>query len=204
MSAIVLRCPNCGKTRATLGECEVCREVQVRYYCTTHSPGRWLDTPACPQCGAHFDDPMGAPVQPASAAPTRQPAQPAPAVPRRMAGPSSSAGPGPLPPSAGRPIAGEGLSRAPERLLSADYEETGVRDTCAPLGANWRNVYRRTAKAPGDPPEAVFDRETAPPVKRRPGGRMVRFLLILVLMFLALMGGMYMIGAALLRLFLPF
>ena len=54
MSAVVLRCPNCGTTQSVGGECEACHEAQVRYFCTNHSPGRWLDGQACSQCGAVY------------------------------------------------------------------------------------------------------------------------------------------------------
>lgn len=49
-SGVVLRCPNCGTTQATSGECEACHEGNVRYYCANHSPGRWLDGPVCEEC----------------------------------------------------------------------------------------------------------------------------------------------------------
>lgn len=54
MSGVVLRCSNCGTVQAAPGECEACREAQVRYFCTNHDPGVWLDAPACEQCGARF------------------------------------------------------------------------------------------------------------------------------------------------------
>ena len=54
MSAVVLRCPNCGTTQSVRGECEACHEAQVRYYCINHSPGRWLNGQACSQCGAVY------------------------------------------------------------------------------------------------------------------------------------------------------
>ena len=50
MSDALLRCPNCGTTQATGGECEACHEADVRWYCPNHSPGRWLDTPTCAEC----------------------------------------------------------------------------------------------------------------------------------------------------------
>jgi hypothetical protein len=52
MSGVVLRCPHCGTTQATPGECEACHEAEVRWFCPNHSPGRWLDAPRCPECGA--------------------------------------------------------------------------------------------------------------------------------------------------------
>ncbi len=47
MSAVVLRCPNCGTTQLAAGECDACHEADVRYWCANHTPGRWLDGPAC-------------------------------------------------------------------------------------------------------------------------------------------------------------
>ena len=60
MSDVLIRCPNCGTTQAALGECDACREAQVRYFCTNHDPGRWLDGPACPACGARYGMERGA------------------------------------------------------------------------------------------------------------------------------------------------
>jgi hypothetical protein len=54
MSAVVLRCENCGTSQSGLGLCETCREGQVRYFCRNHNPGRWLDGPKCTQCGAAY------------------------------------------------------------------------------------------------------------------------------------------------------
>lgn len=54
MSEIVIRCPNCGTTQGALSECEACHEADARYFCTNHTPGRWLDGPACAECGARF------------------------------------------------------------------------------------------------------------------------------------------------------
>lgn len=62
MSVVVLRCPNCGTTKATPGECEACHEAEVAYYCTNHSPGLWLASPRCPECGAQFGIPAVRPA----------------------------------------------------------------------------------------------------------------------------------------------
>lgn len=89
---VLLRCPNCGTTRSTPGECEACHDAQVRYFCTNHTPGLWLDTPACPKCGASFGAPLPRsspsvlerPRRPRPAAvplPSRAPPPPAPYVP---------------------------------------------------------------------------------------------------------------------------
>jgi hypothetical protein len=77
MSAVVLRCANCGTTQSTQGECEACHEGQVGYYCTNHKPGRWLDGPECSQCHAVYgrDEPSPpAPPQPSKPTPAPPPA----------------------------------------------------------------------------------------------------------------------------------
>jgi hypothetical protein len=56
MSGVVLRCSNCGTVQATTGECEACHEADVRYFCTNHTPGLWLDQPVCGRCGARFGE----------------------------------------------------------------------------------------------------------------------------------------------------
>jgi hypothetical protein len=52
MSGIVIRCPHCGTTQSTIGECEACHEATTRWFCPNHEPGLWLDAPLCPTCGA--------------------------------------------------------------------------------------------------------------------------------------------------------
>jgi len=54
VSGVIIRCPNCGTTQSTLGECEACHEAGTRYFCTNHEPGRWLDGPACAVCGVRY------------------------------------------------------------------------------------------------------------------------------------------------------
>lgn len=61
MSGVVLRCANCGTVQTRTGECDACHEAQVRYFCTNHSPGLWLDGLACARCGARFGDVAPAP-----------------------------------------------------------------------------------------------------------------------------------------------
>jgi len=63
MTGVVIRCPHCGTTQASLGECEACHEGETRYFCPNHTPGRWLDSPACTSCGARLGvAPPGAPA----------------------------------------------------------------------------------------------------------------------------------------------
>jgi hypothetical protein len=56
MSGVVLRCPNCGTVQTGMGECEACHEAKIRYFCTNHTPGLWLDTALCSQCGARLGE----------------------------------------------------------------------------------------------------------------------------------------------------
>ncbi len=74
MSAVVLRCANCGTTQSSPGECEACHEGQVRFYCTNHKPGRWLDGQVCSQCGAAYGRPDPRPAVPRT--PKSAPASP--------------------------------------------------------------------------------------------------------------------------------
>jgi hypothetical protein len=59
--SVVLRCPACGTTQGRAGECEACFEGGVRYFCTNHDKGIWLDGPVCSRCGGRFGD---APAKP--------------------------------------------------------------------------------------------------------------------------------------------
>ena len=70
MSAVVLRCPTCGTTQGDPGECDACLAGVVRYFCGNHTPGLWLDEPACRACGARFGQaPTTIRVRPPGAAP---------------------------------------------------------------------------------------------------------------------------------------
>lgn len=64
MTAVVRRCPNCGTTQSTLGVCDACHDGEVRYFCNNHTPGRWLETSSCSQCGARFGEPVPPPRVP--------------------------------------------------------------------------------------------------------------------------------------------
>lgn len=98
MSGVVLRCPNCGTTKAGPGECEACHEAAVRHFCTNHTPGRWLDAAQCPQCGARFGDPARPARAPAPAPPAPPtPARPAPPPPAPRPAPRPTASPPPPP-----------------------------------------------------------------------------------------------------------
>ena len=83
--SVVLRCPTCGTTQQHVGECEACAEGDVRYFCTNHDEGIWLEGPACSRCGTEFGDPPEKPrvarpragrPRPAGAPDFRPPAKP--------------------------------------------------------------------------------------------------------------------------------
>lgn len=96
MSSVALRCATCGTTQSHPGECEACFDGQVRYFCSNHSPGLWIDGPVCQRCGAKFGD-----------APRREPEIPARSTP---------AGAAPdTPPVESRPPRSGGVGRRPAR-----------------------------------------------------------------------------------------
>jgi len=108
MSAVVLRCSHCGTVQPEPGECEACHEAEVRYFCTNHSPGVWLDTDACPQCGARFGQ-AAAPPPPRARVPDDALLEPASPAPDRI---GERGGPGPW---AERPTV------RPRRMEDDDY-----------------------------------------------------------------------------------
>lgn len=166
MSGVVLRCPHCGTVQPAGGECEACREAPVRYFCTNHVPGVWLDSAFCAQCGARFGDPA-----PAREAP-RPPERPASRPPRviepgpAMDGVDGDVGPwgggGPV----GRPGPGD------DRRASPDL---------ASLVAAMLGAAARSRRGRREPPGY----EEAAPMRRRGGGCIGR-LLMLALLLLAL------------------
>lgn len=62
--SVVLRCPTCGTTQRHAGDCEACSDGEVRYFCTNHDVGVWLDGPVCGSCGMKFRDPPAKPPTP--------------------------------------------------------------------------------------------------------------------------------------------
>lgn len=186
MTGVILRCPNCGTSKATPGECEACHEAQVRYYCTNHKPGRWLDAAECPQCAAKFGDPVRPAANPVPPAAQSRLRTTAPAAPPRV-------DPPPSPPrtSAKAWDRREG-ERTPDPDLGASDESASVRDIRTArmleiLRAASR-VGRMSRGAPYIPPEV-------PPVGAAMGGCLMRFLflamflLIIFFLMLSLVGG---------------
>lgn len=166
MSGVVLRCPNCGTIQPAEGECEACHEDAVRYFCTNHTPGLWLEGSACPQCGARFGDPM--PSRPATA----------PAEPPRVAPPELG-----VPPTRRSPEAdeselwgtGSAASMEPGRLGPAGPDPFRIL-----LSAMMSAARARSARA--DP----LGDDDLVPMRRRGGGCCLGRLFSLALLLIAL------------------
>lgn len=196
---VVLRCPNCGTTRATAGECEACHEAQARYFCTNHRPGLWLDAPVCPRCGARFGGSASVPSAARPAVPaSKVPAHSTPAV-RAPARVSASSGPPPPSYSRSRPAtaAPDGSRASPVRSAPALEEEFAASESgLAPwqrlLGAVLRTRYMTLASGFGR------ERSLAKPSR---GGCLRRLVICIVLLFVGLVIAVVVGGRALLHTF---
>lgn len=191
--SVVLRCPNCGTTKTTPGQCEACHEAQVRYFCTSHTPGRWLDAGTCPTCGARF----GAATRPA-APPTPstlpRPTAPARAQPRSRT-PESSPDRSPAPSRPERLRAAAGFSSSRERLHPVDDEEFAAGP---PPMALWQKLIGAAIRARYMPTRARPS-VAGLPIARSAGGCLKRLLLLGLLVFFALLIALFLFGRALLN-----
>jgi hypothetical protein len=119
--SVVLRCPTCGTTQGDPGTCEACSDGEVRYFCTNHDGGVWLNGPVCGSCGAKFGDPPRKPPTPRTPSVLTPPAgAPDFRPPSRRAAtdPSSESALGRRPRRAGpeEPVEPELLPRTPSSL----------------------------------------------------------------------------------------
>lgn len=209
MSGVLLRCPNCGTTRSAPGECEACHEAEARYFCSNHTPGRWLDAPVCGQCGARFGEPARPPAAAAepsaapAAAPVRKPVAPPKPAPARPMPPMR-----PRPSPTARPTAEARPGRSLERPPPAEAEEDeapGLRDRPGIRVTSLQELLLAAARARRRRPEALPDTyPEAAPIARGPGGCLVRFVLLMVFLFLAMISGVFVFGSSVLRMFLPY
>jgi len=198
--SVVLRCPDCGTSTSASGECEACHQAQVRYFCTNHTPGLWLDASTCPSCGARFGDPA------------RGPSRPAPAVSRRTDSPASaSAIPTPArPPASARSPASTSESTSPYSRARPARDGGGSwssrrrarpgEDELAPVtspAALLLKVLKAAVRASAARRDMAAGRE-APRIARRAGGCLMRVALVLVLLFVALASALFLFGRALL------
>lgn len=193
--SVVQRCPHCGTTKASPGECEACHEAQVRFFCTNHTPGLWLDSSTCPSCGARLGVAPRAPSTspPADPVRTRSPA-PVPAVRERTR--ASTRAPASAPPPA--------YSRADPPRASARVRDSrpprpparGL-DTLDPRLAMWQQLLKAVVRARYMPTRATRYRER-PAIGRNLGGCLKRAILGVVLLLIALASAVFMFGRALL------
>lgn len=196
MSGVVLRCPSCGTTKGAPGECEACHEAQVRYFCTNHTPGRWLDARACPHCGARF----GEPARPTAASTPAAPVRPRVPVPGAVPAPAPASTstsrpkyPSARPPKASGGGSGDGRERLPPAM------DAGL-DARAERVKRWSELLRAATRARPVPMEAAPDFKAAP-TGRGLGGCLLRLVLLMVFGFVALIGSLFLLGGSLLQLF---
>ena len=183
MTGVILRCPNCGTSKTTPGECEACHEAQVRYYCTNHKPGRWLDASVCPHCGAAFGDPVrpaARPIPPAD--PPRPRTTVTSAAPPRVDPPPSP------PRTSAKPWSRRERERAPDRDLGASDESASVRDIRA---ARMLEILRAASRSGRLSRGATYTTPEAPLVGAVLGGCLMRFVILamFLLIMLSLVGG---------------
>lgn len=198
--SVVQRCPNCGTTQATGGECGACHEARVRYFCANHTPGLWLDTPSCARCGARFGSPAGpspgaatpplrgrAAASPHSPAPSRLP-DPAPASPLPGSAPPATRARERLPserPSRDVLVSRERAWPGAEEEFTAPASRMALLQEMLRAAARARTVGRGRGRG-------------GPRLARSAGGCLVRVLILIVLLFLALAAALFLFGRALL------
>jgi hypothetical protein len=186
VSGVILRCPQCGTTAASPGECGACHEAAVRYHCTNHAPGRWLASPTCPDCGAVFGvapRATAAPVQDRSSRVEAEPVDdPSPVTrrrPRRTSGPPSGMEPW------GR---------------RAEPPDDGVRDAHAEMAAAHRRLEELLGRGASRRDGAASGRADGPaPRVVGLGGCLVRLVVMLLLLFLLMFAAPLMFGLSMLQ-----
>jgi hypothetical protein len=178
MSGVVLRCPNCGTVQPSTGECEACREAPVRFFCTNHDPGIWVDSPSCPQCGARFGDPAPAREPPPPERPRARPAELAEPRPDPYGREDDGVGPW----GAGSPAG----SRLPSGDRPAGPDPASL--LLAMLGAAARARRGRSEE---------FGYEVEAPRRRRGGGCIGRLLMLALLLFVLMLIVPMLLGALL-------
>lgn len=188
MTGVLLRCPNCGTTKSSFGECDACHEAQVRYHCTNHTPGKWLDSPRCGTCGAAFGERTTRPAP-------SLPATPAPSTERPSAAPSDASAK--TRPETGRRRDMPSRERsAPDVGRSEDLVDR--RGEAEVLLTRWQDILRAAARRRASPGSTVAD-ETLP--ARKGMGCLLRAVLIFFFFVLTLTAGLFVAAGSMFRLF---
>lgn len=192
--SVVQRCPSCGTTSTTPGECQACHEAMLRYFCTNHTPRVWLDASTCPQCGARFGDPAREASAPAPAIPPRKRA----AAPARAPAPTS-APPPPSSPAAPHETRASVRSSASVRSNAARLPPTAEErlEAGPPRVAPWQRLLQAAVNARYVFPRAAPDPDR-PPIGRVAGGCLMRLILLVVFLLLMLTGALFLFGQTLL------
>ncbi|WP_262268632.1 hypothetical protein [Microvirga yunnanensis] len=190
MTGVILRCPNCGTSKATPGECEACHEAQVRYYCTNHKPGRWLDASVCPECGATFGDP----VRPA-ARPVPPATPPHPRITVSPATPPRADPPPPRPRTGATPWGRRERERPPGPDPRASDEGAAVRDMRT---ARMLEILRAASRAGRLSRGAPYATPEAPPVGAALGGCLMRFVILAMVLLVGFFLMLSLVGGSLL------
>jgi hypothetical protein len=192
MTGVILRCPHCGTSKAAPGECDACHEAQVRYYCTNHKPGRWLDASACPQCGARFGDPVrpaARPVPPA-APPRPRTTTPTAARPRSDPPPSPSG-------TRARPWGRRERERSPTPDLGASDESAPLRD----VRTERMLELLRAASRAGRMSRGGTYTTGGPPVGAALGGCLMRFVIFAIFLLVVFFLTLSLLGGSLFQMF---
>ncbi len=171
---------HCGTTQSHTGECDSCLEGEVRYFCTNHSPGLWLDEPVCEGCGAKFGEAAARGPEPALGT--------APTVPARETRLPESR---PLKPRGAEPPR-TGLRKPPPRV--ADPEDAPATPSLADLFAHLSEEPERTRYKV----EEVSWREPAAEITRKSlpvMGCIVRLVLFMLLLIAIGLGGLFLLMA---------
>ncbi|HEY0033066.1 MAG TPA: hypothetical protein VGB81_07355 [Devosia sp.] len=187
MSEVVLRCPNCGTTKASPGECDACHEADVRFFCTNHQPGRWLESDVCPDCGARFGESISRPSSEVATVRTDPVVSPQAIRSRRSMEPvykTLTRGRATLDTISGEDLPGEAV----EKLR----RQRALREV---IMARLPELLRTRRDTPMEDPETVYLRPAAP----RLGGVLFRalflgFFLLMALFFFALLLGGSLLG----------
>ena len=171
MSIVALRCATCGTTQSHPGECEACFDGEVRYFCSNHSPGLWIDEPVCRRCGAKFGD---APRTEPELSSRSTPAVPAPETRRAESRPPKS-----RPARSSRsPLSGEGSEDVPTTSSLADL--------LAAMAERTRGRHK------------TEDAWTHPPAERPSRGLpvmgcLVRLVLLIIVVIALVLGGLFVL-----------
>jgi hypothetical protein len=185
--SVVLRCPSCGTTRASPGECEACHEASARYFCTNHEPGEWLKAKTCEKCGARF----GAPSRAVTLRPRRATVRSPPDAPEITPEPALVAAPSRLP---SPELGSYALARAERRRIDIAERELDPVRLSPPFWQQLLAAALRARRAPAPTAPGSVLR----PVARGLGGCVMRAVVVSLLLFMALLVALFFFGRSLL------